>query len=71
MGEERQQMTEAQPTARDRKMFFTSSSRAYASDFPSMIRAKASDLDLESDDLPSVICCTTLAFDACNTARRK
>jgi len=41
-GEERQQITDAQPMASPRNNSFTSSSSAYVRDFPSMIRAKAS-----------------------------
>ncbi|WP_036768196.1 hypothetical protein, partial [Plesiomonas shigelloides] len=57
LGDERQQMTEAQPMATSRNVPFTSSSNAYASDFPSMIRANASlvSLDWEISDFPSFI----------------
>lgn len=45
-GDERQHITDAQPIARSRNKFLMRSSNAYARDFPSMIKAKASDFDL-------------------------
>lgn len=41
LGEERQQITDAQPRASSKNMSLTSSSKAQASDFPSMIKANA------------------------------
>lgn len=67
LGDERQQMTDAQPMASSRNMSFTSFSKAYESDFPSIINANASQLssfDLVSNFFPSVIWWTTLAFNA-------
>uniref|UniRef100_A0A0A9DRS3 Uncharacterized protein n=1 Tax=Arundo donax TaxID=35708 RepID=A0A0A9DRS3_ARUDO len=64
LGEERQQMTEPQPIARSRNMPLASSSSAYISDFPSIIKANVSSADAFMSFFPSFICRTTLSFDA-------
>jgi len=73
LGEERQQMTDAQPRASSRNMSLTSSSKAQASDFPSMIKANASEfsLDVVSNSFPSLIWRRTLALNAYESERSR
>jgi hypothetical protein len=66
LGEERQQITDAQPRASSKNTSLTSSSKAQVSDFPSIIKANASEfsLDVVSDSLPSLIWRRTFALNA-------
>jgi hypothetical protein len=69
-GEERQQMTDPQAIARSRNVPLVSSLSAYVSDFPSMIKANDSLPDAFMSFFPSLICCTTLTFDACHISEK-
>jgi len=64
LGEQRQQITDAQPRASSKNKPLTSSSKAQLSDFPSMIKANASELFLNvvSDSFASRICWRTFAL---------
>lgn len=66
LGEDRQQITDAQPSASSRNMSLTSSSKAQKSDLPSMIKANASEfsLDVVSNFFPSLIWLRTFALKA-------
>lgn len=71
LGEERQHMTDAHPIANCKKRFLRSSSRAYVSDFPSMIRANESEFDELRSLFPSFIWRVMLSFDVFSRNSRK
>lgn len=64
MGEARQHITDPQVIANSKNKLLTASSRAYVSDFPSIIKANDSELAELISFFPSVICWVTFFSDA-------